>query len=166
MPGQVLIVGATGSVGSELVALLDRSSGKKVRAATREPAAARRGSDSAAEFVQFDRERPQTVAPALDDVDRLFLIARPGDEHPDRFACPSHRRDQAARRHVIVLIAVFCRHPLRGFTRFGLEVSTGSRTHPWLIPASLTGFTAADRPLRYPWEYVIKCGTASDKEQQ
>jgi uncharacterized protein YbjT (DUF2867 family) len=86
MSGQVLVIGATGSVGSELVTLLGRL-GENVRAATRKPAAAR-SPHSAVEFVEFDFERPQTFAATLDGVDRVFLIARPGDHHADRVAFP------------------------------------------------------------------------------
>jgi len=52
--------------------------GEKVRAATREAAAGRQGSVSAAEFVEFDFERPQTFAPALDGSGRT----RPGRGRP------------------------------------------------------------------------------------
>ncbi len=99
-------MGATGSVGSELVTLLDPS-GEKVRAATREPAAGRQGSVSAAEFVEFDFERPLTFAPALNSVDRVFLIARPGDEHPDGVASPliDEMKRQGV-RHVVNLSAM------------------------------------------------------------
>ena len=72
MAGRILVVGATGTVGSQLVTQLDQR-GEKVRAATREPAAARRRLNGAAELVKFDFERPETFAPALDGADRVFL---------------------------------------------------------------------------------------------
>lgn len=87
MTEQVLVIGATGSVGSKLVAQLVRK-GELVRAATRTPADALQHSNSAVEFVGFDFERPETFAAALDGVDRVFLIARPGDDHADRVALP------------------------------------------------------------------------------
>src|SRR5438552_3646579 len=86
MSGQVLVIGATGSVGSELVTLLSRM-GERVRAATREPGEAR-SPHSAVEFVEFDFDRLQSVAAALHGIDRVFLIARPGDDHADRVALP------------------------------------------------------------------------------
>jgi uncharacterized protein YbjT (DUF2867 family) len=61
--------------------------GERVRAATRDPAAAR-SPHSAVEFVEFDFERPQTFAATLEGVDRVFLIARPGDDHADLVAYP------------------------------------------------------------------------------
>lgn len=46
-------------------------------------------------------------APALDGVDRVFLIARPGDEHPDRVASPLIDELKRQRvRHVVNLSAM------------------------------------------------------------
>ena len=100
------MIGAAGAVSSELIALLGRS-GEKVRTATREPENARRGSNSAAEFVEFDFERPESFPPSLDSVDRVFLIARSGDEHPDRVATPliDEMKRQGV-RHVVNLSAM------------------------------------------------------------
>lgn len=105
MPGQILVIGATGSVGSELVRLLCRK-GVSVRAASR-AAAARPRSDGPVESVEFDLERPKTFAPALDGVDRVFLIARPGDDHADRVAFPLIDEMKRQRvRHVVNLSAM------------------------------------------------------------
>src|SRR5206468_7994434 len=106
MAGRVLVIGATGTVGSRLVTQLDQR-GEKVRAATREPAAARRHSGGTAELVEFDFERPETFAPALDGADRVFLIARPGDEQADRVAVPliDEMKRQGV-RHVVNLTAM------------------------------------------------------------
>ena len=105
MSGQVLVIGATGSVGSELVTLLSRM-GERVRAATRDPAAAR-SPHSAVEFVEFDFERPQTFAATLDGVDRVFLIARPGDDHADLVAYPLiDEMKRRGVRHVVNLSAM------------------------------------------------------------
>ena len=105
MPGQVLVIGATGSVGNELVTLLSRM-GERVRAATRDPAAAR-SPDCGVEFVEFDFERPETFAPALDGADRVFLIARPGDDHADLVSYPliGEIKRQGV-RHVVNLSAM------------------------------------------------------------
>src|SRR5213593_1189643 len=106
MAGRVLVIGATGTVGSRLVTQLDQR-GEKVRAATREPAAARRHSGGTAELVEFDFERPETFAPALEGVERAFLIARPGDEQADRVAVPliDEMKRQGV-RHVVNLTAM------------------------------------------------------------
>ncbi|MFC7044185.1 SDR family oxidoreductase [Halobacteriaceae archaeon GCM10025711] len=73
---RVLVTGATGTVGSPLVArLLDAP--VAVRVATRTPAAARDRFGDAAEYVEFDLDRPETWGCALDGVDRLFLLIPP-----------------------------------------------------------------------------------------
>jgi uncharacterized protein YbjT (DUF2867 family) len=97
MAGSVLVVGSTGTVGGALVSRLEQL-GEKVRAATRAPKVASAMAHSGREYVEFDLERPETFGPALEGVDRLFLIARPGDEQADRFAIPLI--DEARRRGV------------------------------------------------------------------
>jgi uncharacterized protein YbjT (DUF2867 family) len=85
MANQILVIGATGGVGRELVArLLER--GVRVRAATRHPELAR--SRPGVDYVEFDFERPATFASALAGAERVFMLARPGDEQADRVAAP------------------------------------------------------------------------------
>jgi uncharacterized protein YbjT (DUF2867 family) len=57
--------------------------------------------------VEFDFERPETFAPALDGADRVFLIARPGDDHADLVAYPliDEMKRQGV-RHVVNLSAM------------------------------------------------------------
>ena len=86
MAGRILVIGATGSVGSELVSQLVQA-GQQVKAATRTPASVQ-PMNAAVEYVEFDFERPQTFANALTGVDRAFLIARPGDDDADVVAFP------------------------------------------------------------------------------
>ncbi len=94
MRGTILVLGATGEVGGRVLAgLVER--GWPARGATRAPAraarAAREGkAEGAAEasWVGLDLTRPASFGPALDGVERLFLIARPGDDQPERLAAP------------------------------------------------------------------------------
>lgn len=80
-----LIVGATGTVGQLVTSgLLEQ--GLPVRAATREPG--RYPGTALARPVAFDLERPETFAPALAGVGRVLLMARPGDDAPERCAGP------------------------------------------------------------------------------
>jgi uncharacterized protein YbjT (DUF2867 family) len=87
MSQNILVIGATGRVGVELVRLLTEK-GETVRAATRNPSAASAGLARFSEAVEFDFDRPETFAPALKGVDKVFLIARPGDNHSDKVATP------------------------------------------------------------------------------
>lgn len=102
---KILVIGATGTVGSRVVAELVARR-ESVRAATRDPGKVR-GLLAAAEPVEFDLERPETFGPALDGVDRAFMIARPGDEAADRVAFPLIDAMLAAGvRHVVDLSAM------------------------------------------------------------
>jgi len=106
MAGKILVVGATGTVGSHLVAELERR-GEAVRAATRDPGGTPRRPGAAAEFVEFDFERPETFAHAVAGADRAFLIARPGDEQADRVALPFiEEMKRQGVRHVVNLTAI------------------------------------------------------------
>ncbi|MEV0828843.1 NAD(P)H-binding protein [Nonomuraea rubra] len=71
----ILVTGATGNVGSELVRTLTQA-GQPVRALTRDPDAA--ALPSGAEAVGGDLNRPRTLTQALDGVHGLFLL--PGYE--------------------------------------------------------------------------------------
>jgi uncharacterized protein YbjT (DUF2867 family) len=105
MARSVLVLGATGTVGRGVVATLAQK-GVRVRAGTRNPASPasmRLGCES----VEFDFERPATYAPTLKGVDRVFLIARPGDDRADQFSNPliDEMKRQGV-RHVVNLSAV------------------------------------------------------------
>ena len=87
MSQKTLIIGATGRVGMELARLLVEK-GEAVRAATRSPSTAPVRLPRTAEVAEFDFDRPETFAPALGGVARVFLMARPGDNHADKVAMP------------------------------------------------------------------------------
>ena len=72
MSGKILVVGATGNVGTPLVAELV-AKGEKVKAATREGKPVK-----GAEGVAFDISRPETYDKALDGVDRIYLLVPAG----------------------------------------------------------------------------------------
>ena len=83
--GATLVVGSTGRVGREVARLLAEK-GERVRAATRDPG--RFVFHAPLEPVHFDFDEPRTFGPALKGVERLFLIARPGDNNSDTAAKP------------------------------------------------------------------------------
>ena len=68
----ILVTGATGTVGRVLVAEL-LSQGRAVRALTRDPARARL--DARVEVVRGDLDRPETLARAVEGVERVFSLA-------------------------------------------------------------------------------------------
>ncbi|SDL09550.1 NAD(P)H-binding protein [Nonomuraea jiangxiensis] len=73
----ILVTGATGTVGRQLVQQLVQA-GEQVRALTRDPAAA--DLPAGAEAVRGDLTKPDTLRPALDGVTGLHLITFGGDE--------------------------------------------------------------------------------------
>lgn len=77
MSKKILVIGATGRVGSELVKLLIQN-GKSVRIATRNPITVSSRSQNTIDVVEFDYERPQTFAPALVGIEKIFLTGRLG----------------------------------------------------------------------------------------
>jgi uncharacterized protein YbjT (DUF2867 family) len=95
----VLVIGSTGRVGSELVRQLV-AQGKTVKAATRNVSAG--AFPESVKAVHFDFEKPETFAPALIDVDKVFLIARPGDNHSDQAAQPFV--DEAKREGISLIV--------------------------------------------------------------
>jgi uncharacterized protein YbjT (DUF2867 family) len=87
MSETILVTGATGRVGAELVRLLIVK-GESLRAAARNPSAAAAGLPRMSEAVEFDFDRPETFAHSLRGAGKVFLIARPGDNRSDEVAIP------------------------------------------------------------------------------
>jgi uncharacterized protein YbjT (DUF2867 family) len=67
----ILVIGSTGHIGSQVVAQLS-DKGVPVRAMTRKPGAARLPGQ--VELVQGDLTSPESLEPALNGVDKLFLV--------------------------------------------------------------------------------------------
>ena len=67
---RVLVMGATGQVGGALVPRLVADQGVEVVAAARTPAKAKH---LGVEVVEFDLDRIDTFAPALEGIDRIFM---------------------------------------------------------------------------------------------
>jgi uncharacterized protein YbjT (DUF2867 family) len=80
MPDRILVTGATGELGRELVRIL-LASRHDVRAATRFPTAARQLFGPAAEVVELDYDSTETYDAAVQWVDRIFLMPPPLDSH-------------------------------------------------------------------------------------
>jgi len=71
--GKVLVTGATGNTGSGLVPAL-RSAGVDVRAFVRDESKAQALKDVGAEIVVGDLDRPETIEPAVEGVDKIYLL--------------------------------------------------------------------------------------------
>jgi uncharacterized protein YbjT (DUF2867 family) len=98
---KILVIGASGRVGSEVVKLLVQK-GETVLAATRNPSAISSKFQNAVEGVEFDYEKPETFAPALVGVEKIFLTVRPGDNNSDKVAIPFI--DEAKKANVQLIV--------------------------------------------------------------
>lgn len=106
MQEKILVIGATGRVGSGLVKMLI-DAGKKIRVASRQPEKALQQFQNTVESVEFDYNKPQTFAPALKGIDKLFLSVRPGDNHSDKVSMPLIDEAIGAKvKHIVDLTAM------------------------------------------------------------
>jgi uncharacterized protein YbjT (DUF2867 family) len=104
--GKILIIGARGRVGNELVKLMINA-GLNIQVASRYPGEAQLQFKNTVKAVEFDYDNPQTFAPALRGVEKIFLSVRPGDNHSDKAAIPLI--DEAVKaniEHIVTLTAM------------------------------------------------------------
>ncbi|MFF8281735.1 NAD(P)H-binding protein [Streptomyces albus] len=95
----VLVVGATGTTGSRTAARLT-AEGHRVKAASRRAAPV-----AGAEPVRFDWYDTATHAPALEGVDRVYLVPPVGDPDPAAVMLPFLRQARAAGMRRAVLLS-------------------------------------------------------------
>jgi uncharacterized protein YbjT (DUF2867 family) len=124
----ILVTGATGNVGSQLVAKLV-ARGEPVRAVVRDPATA---GLSGVEIVQADLESPESLTPALDGTRNAFLLGG-WSNMPEIL-----RRMQRASVERVVLLTSRCvvgGHPDNPVTRMWLDAEAAVRDSgiPWTV---------------------------------
>lgn len=136
--GSVLVTGATGTVGSVVTAELAERGGP-VRAASRSPVRTdaedeEGGFPAGSTPVAFDFDRPETWGPALDGVDRVFLVRPPTATRVGRSILPF--LDAAERTgvgHVVVLSVLGAEtNPLLPHRRIERHVESSSMAHTHL----------------------------------
>jgi uncharacterized protein YbjT (DUF2867 family) len=98
----ILVTGATGTVGSELVKQLAET-GQRVRALVRNPKKAE-GFPKAIEVVHGDLEKPETLAPAFAGVDKAFVLSA-GPMLPAMEGNAFAAAKKGAVRHIVKLSA-------------------------------------------------------------
>jgi uncharacterized protein YbjT (DUF2867 family) len=76
----IAVIGATGQQGGGVVRALQASGQFKVRALTRDPGKHR---DLAEEVVEADLDRPETLKPAFDRAQGVFLVTNNWEEGTD-----------------------------------------------------------------------------------
>lgn len=100
----ILVTGASGNIGREVVKLLAATG--RVRVAARKPDEARKTADSRVEVVAFDFARPETIVPALRGVSRLFLLRPPELSDANRYMKPVIDAAKAAGVRQIVFLSI------------------------------------------------------------
>lgn len=98
--GKVLVTGATGNTGSGLVPAL-RSAGVDVRAFVRDESKAQPLKDVGAEVVVGDLDRPETIEPAVEGVDKIYLLTWNGPTQAQQAENVIEVAKQAGNPHIV-----------------------------------------------------------------
>ena len=101
----VLVIGALGNVGAETLRAL-RQQGAPARAADLDPQAIRERFGEAVEAVRFDFAAPETYAPAMQGVRRMFLMRPPQITDVQRWMFPAIAAAEAAGVEQIVFLSL------------------------------------------------------------
>jgi uncharacterized protein YbjT (DUF2867 family) len=119
----IVVTGATGNVGSEVVAALARR-GLRARAVVRDRATAAARMPAGVEVVQGDLELPESLTPAVRDADAVFLLGGWSDM-PGLL----RRVADAGVGHVVLLTSrcVIGGRPTNAITRMWLDSETAVR---------------------------------------
>lgn len=98
--GKVLVTGATGNTGSGLVPALC-SAGVEVRAFVRDESKAQPLKDAGAEIVVGDLDRPETIGPAVEGVDKIYLLTWNGPTQAQQVKNVVGAAKQAGNPHIV-----------------------------------------------------------------
>lgn len=101
----ILVTGGTGTVGKELVKALS-SAGVKFRVLTRDPGKAAALKLPGVELRRGDMEKPETLAPALEGVGKLFLLSSADPRQAEIQGRVVDAAKAAGVRHVVKLSAL------------------------------------------------------------
>jgi uncharacterized protein YbjT (DUF2867 family) len=126
--GKVLVTGATGNTGSILVPAL-RSAGVEVRAFVRNASKARPLKDVGAEIVVGDLDQPETIAPAVQGVDKIYLLTWNGPTQAQQAQNVIEAARRAGNPHIV-------RHSMWGSERSRI-VQQGNQVEEMLRSSGL-----------------------------
>ena len=107
--GTILVTGATGNVGREVIKEL-RSRRQRIVAAVLDDKDAQRAGDGV-EKISFDFGRPETFAPALAGIEKLFLMRPPQIADVERYLHPVIDAAQTAGVKQIVFLSLMGVNP-------------------------------------------------------
>lgn len=104
----ILVTGATGTIGSQVVKALRGTAGVNVRAAVRSGEKARGLEGEGVTTVDFAYERPELVTRAVQGVDKIFLATPFAEDQVELAAGLVDAAKQAGVKHVVKLSAIGC----------------------------------------------------------
>ncbi|MFO0612863.1 MAG: SDR family oxidoreductase [Polyangiaceae bacterium] len=107
MSTTILVTGATGTIGSQVVAALAGRDGVAVRAAVRGGKEAKTKAKNVS-TVDFEYDRRETLAPALDGVERLFLVTPFSDKQVELASHLIDAAKSAGVKRIVKLSAIGC----------------------------------------------------------
>jgi uncharacterized protein YbjT (DUF2867 family) len=105
-PTTILITGATGTVSSSLVSVLEKQPGVRLRALVRDERKAAGLRDRGIEVVRGDLDDALTLPPAFEGVDAMWLLTVPGPRAPENSMNAVWAARQAGVRHVVRMSAI------------------------------------------------------------
>jgi uncharacterized protein YbjT (DUF2867 family) len=100
--GTILLTGATGTVGSEVVRQL-ATAGERPRVLVRDPDKARVRLGNRVDYVSGDLDDPESLAAGLEGVNRVFLLTRQSSRQPEQERAFIDAAVRAGVRHVVKL---------------------------------------------------------------
>jgi len=142
----ILVTGATGNIGSHLVAML-LATGQRVRVLTRDPA---RIATPGVEIAVGDLAHPATLAPALAGVDRAFFVTQVGQGIEPIAGGFAEAARAAGVRHVVAVSSgaiEMVPQPLRGRWHADLEVALTGFATTFLRPDNFMSNTRRWAPV-------------------
>ena len=127
--GKVLVTGATGNTGSLLVPAL-REAGVDVRALVRDESKAQPLEEIGVEIILGDLDRPETIAPAVDGVDKIYLLTWNGPTQEQQAKNVINAAREAGNPHIV-------RHSMWGSEKSRI-IQQGYRVEQALKSSGLT----------------------------
>jgi uncharacterized protein YbjT (DUF2867 family) len=98
--GKILVTGATGNTGSGLVPAL-RNAGIEVCAFVRDESKAQPLKDAGAEILVGDLDQPKTIGPAVEGIDKIYLLTWNGPTQAQQVQNVIDAAKQAGNPHIV-----------------------------------------------------------------
>jgi uncharacterized protein YbjT (DUF2867 family) len=136
MSASILVTGATGNVGAEVVRQLQHA-GQSVRAAVRYANDTRFASGAGIESVLFDFAQPATFQPAFEGVERIFLVRPPAISNVRRYIFPAIDAAKRAGVRQIVFLSLIGVEKNRVVPHYKIErhILSSGLDHTFLRPS-------------------------------